>query len=206
MKRLNRVLTLPVLTILLVLSVAASYATYRYADVRERGLIATRVEAVSARVSPDALGRLAGDKSDIENPAYDEVKDFLIKERKAHRDVRFFYVIGKADDGSLFFHADSEPNDSGDYSPPGQRYTEATPAMRAIFSQGGTQVEGPDRDRWGLWMAAYVPVLAATGETMLFGMDISAYRYFFNVMILPLAPLSLVILLGLMCVEKRRKV
>jgi light-regulated signal transduction histidine kinase (bacteriophytochrome) len=54
--------------------------------------------------------------------------------------------------------ADSEPETSKDYSPPGQEYTEAKPEDKQPFRDGREHITGPMSDRWGTWMSTLTPI------------------------------------------------
>jgi PAS domain S-box-containing protein len=74
--------------------------------------------------------------------------------------ARFIYLLEKKND-QIRFLVDSEPPGSPDESPYGQSYDEASNQLRAIFETGVPIVEGPVADRWGTWVSACVPLLAA---------------------------------------------
>jgi len=50
--------------------------------------------------------------------------------------------------------------------------------MYALFRDGESRTEGPDRDRWGLWISGYAPVRDADGRVIaLLGIDLPANRF-----------------------------
>ena len=122
---------------------------------------------------------LKGSAADIALPEYQALKAHLKKIRAADPDIRFAYLVGQRDDGSILFYADSEPAESADYSPPGQVYEEAPAALRSVFATGVMADEGPYTDRWGTWESGFIPVTdPATGRVIaVFGMDIDAQNW-----------------------------
>ena len=82
-------------------------------------------------------------------------------------------------DGVVFFLADAEDENSRDYSPPGQTYPEASPALLRVFSSGAPYVEEPYRDRWGEWTSGLAAVKdQATGKVIaVLGIDIPANQW-----------------------------
>ena len=128
--------------------------------------------------------------------------------RSVNPDARFLYLIGKNPAGELFFYADSESAESPDYSPPGQVYYEATPGMRSVFDDSVRRTEGPDQDRWGIWISGYAPVLdEAGGVIALLGMDLPAQSYIRDAIAYALLPflLSVLVASGIFVLERMRR-
>jgi hypothetical protein len=94
----------------------------------------------------------------VGTPAYDRLKDHLCAIRAQDPRYRFIYLMGRTDDGSVAFFADSEPASSPDCSPPGEIYSEATAACRRAFTARQPEVDGPSDDRWGTWVTPLVPI------------------------------------------------
>ena len=111
---------------------------------------------------------------DLTKPEYTNLKSTLTDLRRVNSDFRFIYLLKKQGNDVLFV-ADSEDPSSEDYSPPGQVYGEASPALRSVFDTGKTVIEGPLRDRWGNWLSALSPVFAQDGKVAyVLGIDVSA--------------------------------
>jgi PAS domain S-box-containing protein len=132
-------------------------------------------EAAAAMLPAEILGNLSASGEDLEKPGYRFLKKSLAALRARDSRIRFAYVM-RADGGSLVFLADSEPEDSKDYSPPGQVYPEATMTDFIPLEKGESVVYGPSRDRWGEWISALVPIRNhENGEVIaLLGLDFSA--------------------------------
>lgn len=199
----------PLLPLLIVLAgVAASLYTFHLIDRSGREEILRRATTLAVAVPRAELSQLSGSPADEAAPAYAALKSFFAQVREADGEARFLYLMGRDADGGLFFYVDSEPAGSADESPPGQAYDEATPAMRALFSDAVPRTEGPDRDRWGLWISGYAPVQDAEGRTVaMLGIDLPAERYLRDALAYALLPLLLASLLAgaLAAAERRRR-
>ncbi len=119
----------------------------------------------------EELGNLAGDESDLGKREYTEVREGLRQIVAANGDIRFAYIFTMHDD-KIFFVADSEPEASGDYSPPGQEYFEATFFDKRPFYSGEPEIVH-GTDRWGTWVSILMPVKdPASGKVVaVFGFD-----------------------------------
>lgn len=123
-------------------------------------------------VGAEAVAELNGNALDLENENYLALKERMMDVRTVNKSLRFIYIMGMRGD-EVFFFVDSEPDDSEDYSPPGQVYDEATPLLKSIFQTGQGMTEGPEPDRWGVWISGLVPLIDKdTGEVVgVFGID-----------------------------------
>ena len=119
---------------------------------------------------------LTGSEADLESADYRQLKEQFAAIRASQPDCRYIYLMGRRADGTLFFFVDSEPEDSEDYSPPGQTYEEASAEDLHVFEAKAASVVGPSSDRWGTWVSAMVPVIDPQNGKMIavLGMDIAA--------------------------------
>jgi len=194
-----------VLLVTLLLGALSAVYVYSQVDDARRAHILGRVSTMAEAIPRADLLALEGSENDLSSPSYEDVKDLLMRMREANHDVRFVYVIGENEENELFFYADSESPDSSDYSPPGQVYFEATPAMHAVFSAKQASTEGPDRDRWGIWISGYAPVLAEDGTVLaMLGMDLPANEYLTDVLAYSFLPLLITLVLVIMLVATGR--
>jgi signal transduction histidine kinase/CheY-like chemotaxis protein len=148
------------------------------ADRQLRSDLLARARTAAGALDETALRALSGDSLDLARPAYQVTKTALMRIRAANPDCRFAYLMDCRNQ-KVMFMVDSEPPDSPDYSPPGQVYDEATPALLSAFSTGGAITEGPLPDRWGLWVSGLVPLPdPQSGHvTAVLGLDISARNW-----------------------------
>ncbi|MDD5024680.1 MAG: PAS domain S-box protein [Methanoregula sp.] len=141
--------------------------------------------------------RLSGSSADLTSPEYITLKNHLNQVRQSEPNIRFAYLMGQKNDGTVFFYADSEDPTSGDYSPPGQVYTEVSADARSVFSNGNAVTVGPVTDRWGTWVSGYVPVIdPTTGKVVaVFGMDVDASAWYWEIISHGLPSLAAILLI-----------
>jgi len=135
-------------------------------------------KSIEASLPKDVLKKLSGNPNDVEKPEYRLIKNILIDIIEINKEARFAYLYTLKND-KIIFIADSEPEDSKDYSPPGQEYTEATIYNKQPFKDGKAFVTLPYTDRWGTWESALIPIVdRATGKTIaVFALDVSSNRW-----------------------------
>jgi PAS domain S-box-containing protein len=149
-----------VLLMLLVAALGASVVRW-HASTMDRWMredLIHQVELVARTIDPDVIASLSGSESDLAAPQYQRLKQQLIRTRALFPQCRFLYLTGLRPDGGVFFFVDSESSDSGDYSPPGQMYEEASPEFRGAHIHGKRGTEGPIEDRWGVWVTGFAPL------------------------------------------------
>jgi PAS domain S-box-containing protein len=127
-------------------------------DREMRELLLDRVRLGAAALNPEFITKLNRSSLDIGQEAYTLLKQRLAKMRSVDKDCRFVYLTALRDNQVIIL-VDSEPPDSKDYSPPGQVYQEADDALWMSLRDGKEIVSGPTRDRWGIWVSGYVPIL-----------------------------------------------
>jgi PAS domain S-box-containing protein len=149
----------------------------RDTDQRARKHLLERAKSGAAAIDERQVAALAGAESDLDHPDYGRLKEQLSKLRRAMADTRFYYLLRKSGDGVIFL-VDSEPEDSSDYSPPGQAFEESTPALLSVFETGVPTTEGPETDRWGTWISGLAPVITGDGRPIaVLGLDIDASQW-----------------------------
>lgn len=193
---------------ILAVGVGSSIYVYTQVDRTSRIHAIERADTLAQALSASDVQTLTGTEADLASPAYQGLKELLMREHAVNHGVRFIYLIGRDTDGSLFFFMDSEDPNSPDYSPPGQSYPEATPLMYQFFTEGKSVSEGPDRDRWGVWISAYAPVRDAHGNLIaMLGMDLPAGQYISDIAVYAMLPLlvTLITLLILAAEGARRR-
>jgi len=121
------------------------------------------------------LRALEGKEEEILSPHYQVIKNALKEAVRVNSKARFAYIYTERD-GKVYFIADSEPENSKDYSPPGQEYTEAKSEDKQPFRDGKELITSALPDRWGIWRSVYIPIKEeTTGKTIaIFGLDYDA--------------------------------
>ncbi|MGD9817099.1 MAG: hypothetical protein AB7V04_00205 [Desulfomonilaceae bacterium] len=177
---IQRKYSLNSLTLALVIVVAVIFFlacwTWRATDFSMREDLVEQAGIVAKSIQLSRVTSLEGVRSEETDPNYVKLKKQLFHLRQANSRCRFLYILGKRQEGPLFFYVDSEPPGSEDESPPGQTYDEASASFHDAFTTGKSDVIGPVTDRWGSWVTAIVPLVdPSTGEVVaVLGMDINA--------------------------------
>jgi signal transduction histidine kinase len=144
-----------------------------------RSHLSDRARTMAEMFEIDRLKTLTGSEADLLLPEYALLKEKLIRVRSVNSDVRFIYLLVKKEEQVIFL-ADSEPDTSEDYSPPGQVYSEASEELHRAFETNEGFLEGPIVDRWGTWLSAIYPIKdPLTNEVVAeIGLDFNAKEYY----------------------------
>ena len=131
--------------------------------------------SIKTTLPKEDLKTLEAKAGDIDKPQYRGIKNILKEIIRINPKARFAYIYTERN-GKIYFIADSEPEDSKDYSPPGQEYTEATSEDKQPFSDGKELITSNVTDRWGTWTSPLIPIKdEITGKTFaVFGMDFNS--------------------------------
>lgn len=150
---------LAILALMLLILAAGSYYVYSVWSAQTKAMELEAIgfaETASSFLSRDDLLILEGNDNDLLKPEYRRLKENLAELKEKSR-ATFSYLM-RLDGSQLVFLADSEPEGSDDYSPPGQVYYEAVEADFLPFRDGSSLLTDPASDRWGSWRSALVPV------------------------------------------------
>ena len=90
----------------------------------------SRAQLAVAAINPERIRSLQASLQDTSKEDYKRLKEQITKMRSANDDIRFIYLWNMKH-GIVHFLVDSEPEESPDYSPPGQVYYEVSPADTA---------------------------------------------------------------------------
>ena len=131
--------------------------------------------SIAATLPKEELRALEAKPDDIYKPEYQVIKNTLKAIIHANIKAKFAYLYVERN-GGIYFIADSETEDSKDYSPPGQLYSEAKVQDKQPFIDGKELVTNPLTDRWGTWVSVLIPIKdEASGKIVaVFGMDFNA--------------------------------
>ncbi|HEY3347853.1 MAG TPA: HAMP domain-containing sensor histidine kinase [Nitrospirota bacterium] len=146
-----------------------------------KSLLMRTMTAVSA-IEPGLVASLSGTPADKDTPQFQAVRARLIAIRRGNPDSRFAYIMGMQG-GKMYFMADAEPEDSKDYSAPGDPYGDATQQNIDDYINARTTVSGPDKDAWGVWVSGLAPIVDGSTGKMVgqFGMDVNALDWNRNI-------------------------
>jgi len=168
---------------------------------REYENLTRTAQVIAALIDPTRIEGLSYSQTDLVHPAYIALKKDIVAVKDANPDLRFVYLMAQRDQQILFI-VDSEDPRSPDYSPPGQRYGEASPELYSAWNPETESVLEISEDRWGNWISAIAPIRNADGQTIaIVGLDQSAdiHRAAFvtQVALVAFATLAVLTLLGI---------
>jgi PAS domain S-box-containing protein len=174
-RNLNRWLIIAVI-IILASGCALTLWAAQSEDIRLRRQLLTETSLAGQGITAANIAALSGSEADLTSPEYLQLKEQMARIRATDPLIRFAYLMGQRPDGTVFIIVDSEDPDSGDYSPPGDVYTEASDVLVQAFLTGNMTTEGPLGDRWGTWVSEFVPMRDdGTGRVIaVFGIDVDA--------------------------------
>lgn len=170
-------------------------------DVAAKNSLRSRATTIAATISLNDLKSLKNNESDLDKEEYRDLKASLQRIISDNQDLRFIRIVG-IKNNRPFFYVDSENPYTRDYVSPGYPYPEASQKFRGVFNGEDPTVEGPHRDRWGMWLSAYAPVVdpAANNIYAMVAIHTPATNYYGQLLIYTLIPLLLtaIPLIGLM--------
>lgn len=199
-----KVLGILALGLLLGILSAASFAS-----VYKRSLV-DRARTATQSVDIEQFNRLSGDDSDLQKPEYIAIKQKMYNLHQLNRDSRFVYIFAMKDD-KIIFSVDSESPTSQGYSPPGEVYDDTGSGVRGVFANGRDIIEGPVRDRWGIWLSALAPIYDPNTQKLVgvLGIDVPARDYMTLLLIVAAFPITIAliasIIIGVVDVMRRRE-
>ncbi|HZK87685.1 MAG TPA: hypothetical protein VFC27_00910, partial [Anaerovoracaceae bacterium] len=121
----------------LIAFLGVTYIYYTWRSTEEDKFDQTRLIARSfvASLPIDDLKVLEALPGDIDRPQYQVIKNALKELISINTTARFAYIFVERK-GKIYFIADSEPKESKDYSPPGQKYSEFDLSFEQLFKDG----------------------------------------------------------------------
>ncbi len=183
------------LVIIVILSVGgfATWLEANFANRFMRDIMTAEARMLIQSIDPAKVGRLTGTSKDLLSPDYRDLRNRLIRIREVNPRYRYLYMFGQRPGSPPFFFMGTAPENSSDYSPPGQVYFEDSPTLKHVFTTGEGMVSPPFTDRWGTWISALLPVIdPATGKMLaVFGMDFDAHDWQRLVILRALGPASI---------------
>ncbi len=170
------------IVILFLVGLASSvYVFQRVVESGKESLV-SRARTIAISLPVSSVEALFGSIEDLDSLAYANLKSQMVGIREVNADSRFVYIMGQRG-GEVFFYVDSEPDDSEDYSAPGDIYEDNSPAIDAAFSDGIASVEGPIEDKFGNWISGISPIVDASDNVIaVVGIDVDANVNYRNAM------------------------
>ncbi|WPL17177.1 Signal transduction histidine-protein kinase BarA [Thiorhodovibrio winogradskyi] len=139
-------------------------------DMRDHWL--ERARLMAAMLDPARVAALTATPADLDRPGFQQLSAQLSQARATYPKLRYIYLMrlepgyANATPAVPVFLLDvqNEALEETPPTPPGEPFPEASPELLSVFASGQGLVEGPVRDRWGLWVSALAP-LPADSET-----------------------------------------
>ncbi len=155
---------------------------YLQDQIKRENLI-QQAEIISQAIDSDILLKLSGTPSDQSSPYYQQFKQQLMAARRIYPNVRFMYVLGQKEDGSIIFYIDSESSGSPDESLPGDSFPDPVDGIIETIKTGSSIAAGPGTDAYGTWITAIAPIRdSSSGEVIAaFGMDVDADNWLIQI-------------------------
>jgi len=120
------------------------------------------------------INQIKGEPGEITAPPFQTLRKSLIEIREALPTSRFCYILGMRGDELVFLVDAEDPGSIETFSPPGDPVEDFPEQWQAELA-GESTFSGPDRDEWGVWFSACIPILDARQEvTALLGVDYPA--------------------------------
>jgi two-component system, sensor histidine kinase and response regulator len=140
--------------------------------------------SIGATLPTQDLEALNITPEDTGKSQYRTIKLTLMAITRVNPEARFAYIYTEKN-GKICFIADSEPENSEDYSPPGQVYSEAKAEDRQPLKDGKELITAQMTDRWGTWTSTLIPIKdEKTGRTIaVFGMDFNSKSWNRNLIV-----------------------
>jgi hypothetical protein len=171
----NRYLGAVVLLICAILTtgVFSAISITKHIDKSQRSGLLREAQQASLLVSYEDLLKLSASTNDLESETYKKIKKDLTVFRSFDDSIRFVYILGyRPEIRTQFFYVDSEPENSPDYSPPGQLFTDTREKDIEYYLKAEAYTDGPYKDSWGEWISGYAPIKNGNGDIVgLVGID-----------------------------------
>lgn len=187
-----RRLTSVVIVLVIVTGLISALFAGITADLRNRDYLQGRAQTIADALPAESVSFLEGNAEDLNKFEYTETKNLLERVKANNPDLKFVYLMRQEGDDPIFLVDATSPG-SEQFSPPGEIYSEGSEQLRSGFASNKTFIEGPSRDRWGVWISAFAPLTdPATNRIIAWvGLDTPALNYYFQVAIYALVPLCL---------------
>jgi len=173
-----------ILFLFAILGICFILYSWRQIVIEKSNNIVLLCESIEAALPKDVINKLEAAPNDIEKNEYRLIKKTLTDIVLINKNARFAYLYTQKNE-KIYIIADSESEESKDYSPPGQEYTEASIDYKRPYTDGIVIVTKATEDRWGTWRSVLIPIKDKnTGmTTAVFAMDFNAKDWNKNVFI-----------------------
>lgn len=131
--------------------------------------------SIVATLPEEDLEALLVKSGTIDNRKGHDIKNILKLIIKVNPKARYAYLYTEQN-GKTIFIADSRPEGSMDYAPPGEEYIKANISYQQELNNGKEFVTNRFTDLWGKWISVFIPIKdeSTGGIIAIFGMDFRA--------------------------------
>jgi PAS domain S-box-containing protein len=109
-------------------------------------------------IPAEKVTAMKGEETEIFTPNYEALREKLLQIREAFPRSRFVYILGMRGERLVFLVDAEDPSNVDTFSKPGDPVEDYPEKWQPELGGKATLV-GPDRDDWGVWFAATVPIL-----------------------------------------------
>ncbi len=123
------------------------------------------------------IEQIKGRPEEIGSKAYNSLRTGLLRIREALPGTRFAYLLGMRNQHLVFLVDAEDPGLVDTFSPPGEPVKDY-PERWLPELAGNSTFNGPDRDEWGVWFSAAIPIFDADRNVVaLLGVDYPAAKW-----------------------------
>ncbi|MBF0232314.1 MAG: CHASE domain-containing protein, partial [Desulfamplus sp.] len=141
--------------------------TVKSTDRQMRTILIRQTRMIAETINIKRLNTLTGTDADLNSPAYLRIKEQLASLCMANQGYLFIYLMGRKNDGTIFFLVDNEPVGSKNALPVSMSYNDIPKEFYSVFQTGLPITAGPYKDNRGNFVSSAVPVLnPETGSVM----------------------------------------
>jgi PAS domain S-box-containing protein len=182
----------------------------QYKEKQEKNDIYIAARMTAAALKPERIKSLYLNNS-IKNPDYISLKEHLMKMKESNSELYLVYFAALKGD-SIVILADSNPENSKEYLPPGRLFIGAPEELFNIFHLKLKSSINPGKEESGKWYSTFVPVYNCDGNNVcvVLGVDRSTESlnlavYHDRIMAIMIILLILVILIAFYTELERKK-
>ena len=147
------------------------------ADQEQTSTLLSALHLGSNNLSVSQIEPIQGVPEEVNSPGYTSLRDRLCEVREALPGVHFTYLLGLRKQRLVFLVDAEDPANTETFSPPGEP-VEDYPEKWQPELAGASTFNGPDRDKWGVWFTACVPILDHERNVIaLLGIDYPAAKW-----------------------------
>lgn len=165
--------------VIIILGILVDFRIDEYNKQSKESDIIRIANTLSVAVSYEDIEKLDGDSTDLQKANYWRLKEQLTRVLDKNPKYRFIYLMRKIN-GKVIFLADNQSSENSkldldsNLASAGELYEDATKTLISVFEQKETKIEGPEKDRWGVFYSGLAPITnPKTGKLIgVLGVDI----------------------------------